>query len=197
MDDEEARTRLLDAAEKLIYADGIQAVGMDRIRAESGVPLKRLYRLYPAKDSLVTAYLERRDERWMTSLRKAVAESADAVNTTGSADSAAPVLAVFDWLGAWFSEPDFRGCAFLNAYGELGADGPAAILDVVRRHKAQLRSLLAHLAGPHEEALADQLLILVEGATVIAALDPGPDPARRAREVAERLIRSLSPPSAP
>lgn len=176
MDDEEARTRLLDAAEALFYADGIQAVGMDRIRADSGVPLKRLYRVFPAKEALVTAYLERRDRRWTTSLREAV---------TGSR---APVLAVFDWLADWFSEPDFRGCAFLNAYGELGAGGPPAVLDVVRRHKSELRALLAELAGPDHPALADQLLILVEGATVVAALDPGPEPARRAREVAERLI---------
>ncbi|MFE3557925.1 TetR/AcrR family transcriptional regulator [Streptomyces sp. NPDC059193] len=184
MDDEEARTRLLDAAEALFYADGIQAVGMDRIRTESGVPLKRLYRLFPAKDSLVTAYLERRDERWMTSLREAVSPP----DPAGA--PASPLLAVFDWLAAWFSEPDFRGCAFLNAYGELGAAGPAAILDVVRRHKARLRSLLADLAGPDDEALAEQLLILVEGATVVAALEPGPMPALRAREVAAQLINS-------
>ncbi|MGR4881844.1 TetR/AcrR family transcriptional regulator [Streptomyces sp. LARHCF249] len=177
MDDEEARTRLLDAAEKLFYADGIQAVGMDRIRTESGVPLKRLYRLFPAKESLVTAYLERRDRRWMTSLRSAVAASPEP-----------PLLSVFDWLAAWFSEPDFRGCAFVNAYGELGPAGPAGVLDVVRRHKTELRSLLSELAGPDREELPDQLLILVEGATAVAALDPGPTPALRARAAAERLI---------
>ncbi|MER7729884.1 TetR/AcrR family transcriptional regulator [Streptomyces erythrochromogenes] len=174
MDDDEARTRLLDAAEELFYRHGIQAVGMDRIRTASGVPLKRLYRLYPAKESLVTAYLERRDRRWTADLREAV---------TGSAE---PVPAVFDWLARWFSEPDFRGCAFLNAYGELGAAAP----EVVRVHKAELHALLAELvpAGA-PPALADQLLILVEGATVVAALNPGPEPALRAREAAEALMR--------
>lgn len=175
MNDETARTRLLDAAEALFYAEGIQAVGMDRIRAESGIPLKRLYRLYPAKESLVTAYLERRDRRWMASLSAA---------TSGQAD---PVGAVFEWLAEWFSEPDFRGCAFLNAYGELGA-GPAGVLDVVRRHKAELRALLAGIAGPGREGLAEQLLLLVEGATVVAALEPGPGAAVRAREAAYVLV---------
>lgn len=177
MTDEEARTRLLDAAEALFYAEGIQAVGMDRIRAESGIPLKRLYRLYPAKESLVTAYLERRDRRWIASLAAAVA---------GQDDD--PVGAVFAWLAGWFSEPDFRGCAFLNAYGELGA-GPAGVLDVVRRHKAELRALLAGVAGPGREGLAEQLLLLVEGATVVAALEPGPGAAVRAREAAYVLVR--------
>ncbi|EFL17300.1 TetR/AcrR family transcriptional regulator [Streptomyces sp. C] len=180
MDDEEARTRLLDAAEALFYAEGIQAVGMDRIRAESGVPLKRLYRLFPAKDALVAAYLERRDARWIGGLREAVAGAEE------------PVPAVFDWLARWFSEPDFRGCAFLNAYGELGA-GPAAVLDVVRRHKAELRSLLGTLTD--SPALADQLLILAEGATVVAALTPGPEPALRAREAALRLLEAGAPPN--
>ncbi|MGW5851886.1 TetR/AcrR family transcriptional regulator [Streptomyces sp. NPDC055254] len=175
MDDEEARTRLLDAAEALFYADGIQAVGMDRIRAESGVPLKRLYRVFPAKEALIAAYLERRDCRWLTSLRAAATASPD------------PVAGVFDWLADWFSEPGFRGCAFMNAYGELGT-GPAGVLDVVRRHKAQLRALLADLAGPDDDALADQLLILVEGATAVAALTPGPVPARRAGAAAALLV---------
>ncbi|MFJ2591991.1 TetR/AcrR family transcriptional regulator [Streptomyces erythrochromogenes] len=174
MDDEEARTRLLDAAEELFYRHGIQAVGMDRIRTASGVPLKRLYRLYPAKESLVTAYLERRDRRWTASLRESVAGAAE------------PVSAVFDWLARWFSEPDFRGCAFLNAYGELGAAAP----EVVRAHKAELHALLAELVPAEAPpALADQLLILVEGATAVAALTPGPEPALRAREVAEALLR--------
>ncbi|MFJ3926646.1 TetR/AcrR family transcriptional regulator [Streptomyces sp. NPDC090022] len=175
MDDEEARTRLLDTAEELFYAEGIQAVGMDRIRAGSGVPLKRLYRLFPAKDTLVTAYLERRDRRWLGSLREAV---------TGAER---PVLAVFDWLADWFAEPDFRGCAFLNAYGELGAGGPEPVLGVVHRHKAELHALLAGLPGS-SPALADDLLILVEGATTVAALTPGPAPALRAREMAARLL---------
>ncbi|WP_314253611.1 TetR/AcrR family transcriptional regulator [Streptomyces kutzneri] len=173
MDDEEARTRLLDAAEELFYRHGIQAVGMDRIRTASGVPLKRLYRLFPAKESLVTAYLERRDRRWLDSLRTAA---------LAPAQPRARVLAVFDWLADWYTEPDFRGCAFLNAYGELGAAAP----EIVRIHKAELHALLAGLTA--DPALADRLLILTEGATAVAALAPGPEPARRAREIAELLL---------
>lgn len=153
---------------------------MDRIRAESGVPLKRLYKAFPSKESLVTAYLDRRDRRWMDSLRQAV---------TGAA--ADPIGAVFDWLADWFTEPGFRGCAFLNTYGELGS-GPAGVLDVVHRHKADLRSLLAELAGRDRPDLADQLLLLVEGATAVAALAPGPEPAHRARAAASVLAAAAN-----
>ena len=54
MDRETAEAHALDAAEELFYSRGIQAVGMDDIRNASGVSLKRLYQLFPAKEQLVT-----------------------------------------------------------------------------------------------------------------------------------------------
>ena len=57
------QTRVLDAAETLLYGRGLQTVGMDEIRGESGVSLKRLYQLFPSKERLVEAYLRRRDAR--------------------------------------------------------------------------------------------------------------------------------------
>ncbi|MGW0662612.1 TetR/AcrR family transcriptional regulator [Streptodolium elevatio] len=177
MDDAEARDRLLDAAEALFYARGVQAVGMDEIRTASGVPLKRLYRVFPAKADLVAAYLARRDGRWIGDLRAAVGAAPDD-----------PLRAVYDWLADWFGEPDFRGCAFANAFGELGYTSDA-VLDIVRGHKRALRGLLGEVAertggGP---ALADQLMLLTEGAIAVAALDPGPESARTAYRAAAAL----------
>lgn len=61
MDSTTAREQALDAAEELFYGRGVQSVGMDDLRGASGVSLKRLYQLFPAKEQLVEAYLERRD----------------------------------------------------------------------------------------------------------------------------------------
>src|SRR6516165_1879722 len=87
---EDAIRRALDAAEDLIYARGVQSVGMDEIRDRSGVLLKRLYQLFSSKENLVVAVLERRDTRWHQRLRAYV---------DGVADPQSRVLAVFDWLG--------------------------------------------------------------------------------------------------
>ncbi|MEV0823790.1 TetR/AcrR family transcriptional regulator [Nonomuraea rubra] len=167
----ESAERLLTAAGELFYRRGIQAVGMDEVRAASGVSLKRLYQCYPSKEALVVAYLERRDERWMSSLTSYVAERGDSVE------------AVFGWLERWFGEEDFRGCGFLNAYGELGATSEA-VAEVVRRHKRRLRDYLRGLVS--DDLLADQLLVLVDGATVTAMVDPerGAQAARAAKEAA-------------
>ena len=58
------REVLLDAAEALFYERGIQAVGMDDIRAAAGIALKRIYGLFATKEELLVAVLQRRDRRW-------------------------------------------------------------------------------------------------------------------------------------
>ena len=175
MDDETARTRVLDAAEELFYARGVQAVGMDAVRAASGVSLKRLYRLFPAKADLVEAYLRRRDTRW----RERLAAHVAAVD-----DPRERVLAVFDWLHLWFTEPGFRGCAFVNSFGELGATSPA-VARAARDHKEAVH---AHLTTLAPAPLADQLALLMEGAITTAALTGTPTPATTAREAARTLL---------
>ncbi|MGW8556329.1 TetR/AcrR family transcriptional regulator [Streptomyces tubercidicus] len=189
MDLDEARTRILDAAEKLFYDRGIQSVGMDELRTAAGVSLKRLYQCFPAKQDLVEAYLRRRDTRW----RAALAEYVDAHADVYADGPAARPLAVFDWLYRWFSGSGFRGCAFINAFGELGATSDG-VSRAAREHKGALLSYLTELARgvpvPQPEAVAGQLALLVDGAITTAAITRDPDAARRARAAAETLLRA-------
>ncbi|MFG2653309.1 TetR/AcrR family transcriptional regulator [Streptomyces sp. NPDC048436] len=180
MDRAEAETRLLDAAEELFYERGVQAVGMDQVRAASGVSLKRLYQVFPSKSDLVLAYLERRDRRW----RARLAEYAD-----GRPAGRERVLAVYDWLYEWFCEPGFRGCAFINSFGELGAVDPA-VAETVRAHKRAFRDYMAALvadAGESGQTVAP-LVLLAEGAMTASAISGSPEPARQARQGAARLL---------
>ncbi|MER6711145.1 TetR/AcrR family transcriptional regulator [Streptomyces sp. NPDC000877] len=182
MDRAEARERALDAAEELFYGRGVQSVGMDDVRGASGVSLKRLYQLFPAKEQLVEAYLERRDARWRGRL-------AEYVERQGEPEER--ILAVFDWLGGWFGEPDFRGCAWINAYGELGATS-ARVAAQVRAHKRAFREYLDSLVGAAglPAALGGQLFLLAEGAMVTAGVTRSAGPAAEAREAARLLLRA-------
>ncbi|GAA2716900.1 MULTISPECIES: TetR/AcrR family transcriptional regulator [Streptomyces] len=188
MDHDEARARLLDAAERLFYERGIQAVGMDEIRTASAVPLKRLYQYFPSKSHLVEEYLRRRDERWRSAL-------ADYASRHG-ATPRERLLAVFDWLHAWFAEPGFRGCAFINAYGELGATSDAVAV-TTREHKDAVRAFVAGLVGelhPAEpEPLTAQVMLLMDGAITTASLSGDPSAARHARAAAETLLAAVRP----
>ncbi|MET9803217.1 TetR/AcrR family transcriptional regulator [Streptomyces sp. NPDC006368] len=181
MDHEVARDRILDAAETLFYGQGIQSVGMDAVRSASGVTLRRLYQLFPSKGALVEAYLLRRDARWRRGLAAYVDGAAGPPHER--------VLAVFDWLGRWFGEPGFRGCAFINSFGELGATSPE-VAEAARAHKEAFRRYIETLV---EEAGAPattgaQLALLAEGAIVTAAVSGSPAPAAQAREAARLLL---------
>lgn len=176
-----ARERALDAAEELFYGRGVQAVGMDAVRTASGLSLKRLYQLFPAKEELVEAYLERRDLRWRGRLAEHVERHTD---------PRARIPAVFDWLEDRFGEADFRGCAWINSYGELGATSERVVAQV-RAHKRAFRAYLAGLVADAglPEALAGQLFLLAEGAMVTAGITGTTEPAAEAREAALALSR--------
>ncbi|HEY4461765.1 MAG TPA: TetR/AcrR family transcriptional regulator [Streptosporangiaceae bacterium] len=179
MDEEAARTRLLDAAEDLFYARGIQSVGMDEIRDASGVSLRRVYQLYPAKEQLVEAYLDRRDVSWRARLAAYVDRR----------PAPERILAVFDWLQDWFSEPGFRGCAWINGYGELGATSEV-VATQARRHKEAFRQYVRALAaaGGLPSSVGDEVYLLAEGAMVTAAIFGTPGAAAQGRAAAARLV---------
>jgi AcrR family transcriptional regulator len=182
MDGDVASELVLDAAEELFYQRGVHAVGMDAVRTRSGVSLKRLYQLFSSKERLVEAYLERRDIRWRGRLARYV---------EAEPDPARRLLAVFDWLGEWFGEPDFRGCAFINAFGEVGTTS-TGVAALVRAHKeafaVYIHELVAAAGVP--ESLGGQLVLLAEGAMVTAGIESSVEPARKAKEAASLLLSS-------
>lgn len=183
MDHADARMRLLDTADVLFYERGVQAVGMDELRSAAGVSLKRLYQSFPSKQHLVEAYLDRRDECWRAALAAHVAQH--------EATPEQRTLAIFDWLYAWFTQPDFRGCAFINSFGELGATS-VGVTQAARRHKEALQRYITELTRdlPVREpsTLARQLFLLVDGAITTAAITNNACAATEARSAAKTLI---------
>lgn len=180
MDSAVAAERVLDAAERLFYQRGVQSVGMDDVRAASGVSLKRLYGLFPAKERLVEAYLERRDVRWRQRLAEHVERHEDPERR---------LVALFDWLGQWFAEPDFNGCAWINSYGELGAISEP-VARQVRLHKEAVKDYVARLVARADlpADLGEQVFLLAEGAMVSAAISRTAGPAAHAARAARLLI---------
>ncbi|MCW1250256.1 TetR/AcrR family transcriptional regulator [Acaricomes phytoseiuli] len=178
------REQIIETADALYYGRGIQAVGMDELRAASGVSLKRLYTLFSSKEEIVLAVLQYRHQMWTDGVT-------DAVNRGESLR--ARLLAVYDYLAEWFATDSFRGCGFINAFGELGAVSPA-VAEVARLHKQSFQEYLSRLvaeAGGSEE-LAAQLAILAEGAQTTAAISGTAESAGQARRAAETLIQVSS-----
>src|SRR5437764_13060056 len=98
-----ARDRLVAAAERLFYAEGIHAVGVDRLCAEAEVSKRSLYQHFSGKDEVVTAMLEAQAAKFAAQL---------------APDDSSPrerVLAVFDALDQAADAPHSRGWPFVGA----------------------------------------------------------------------------------
>jgi AcrR family transcriptional regulator len=187
IDSATAKQQVLDAADALFYERGVQSVGMDAIRTASGVSLKRLYQLFPSKDVLIEAYLDRREILWQTMLNDHVEAKTDPRDR---------ILAVFDFLYDWSGQRDYRGCAFINAFGELGSVSPR-VAEMALQHKEGFRQVLTQLAkaagAEDPDRLADHLILLSEGAITRSAISGGSDPAVRAREAATMILDASLP----
>ncbi|MFC7531573.1 TetR/AcrR family transcriptional regulator [Actinoplanes sp. GCM10030250] len=180
-----ARERLLAAADELFYAEGVHTVGIDRVIERAGVAKASLYSTFGSKDELVRAYLRGRHESRRTRILAGIERFATPRER---------LLGVFDLLAESAAKPGFRGCAFYNAGAERDPSG--AVRDEADNNRAWTRGLFADLASaigvPDPEALADQLVVLYDGALVGARLKPGPQAPAAARAVAATLLDSLT-----
>jgi AcrR family transcriptional regulator len=155
------RTRILAAAARLLYVQGVAAVKMESVAAEAGVTKQTLYDHFPSKDEMIAAALDARVET-VLALYRDWAKPAD-----GAASVRDRVQAMLHNIVAYASTGAWSGCGFQRAAAELapmrghpGADGP-------RRAKQEiedwLRSELAHEGWPDAALRARQLIVVMEG----------------------------------
>ncbi len=187
LDRSSARDRLLAAADELFYEEGIHTVGIDRVIERAGVAKATLYNVFGSKDELIRAYLTARHEARQERIWNGLARWSTPRER---------LLGVFDVLGEVFAQPGFHGCAFLNASAEAAAGSAAA--EVSGQSRAWVRSLftdLSQAAGAADpDRLAQQLVLLYDGANVAARMDHDRTAAAAARAAATVLLDAATGP---
>ncbi|WP_433249902.1 TetR/AcrR family transcriptional regulator [Streptosporangium sp. CA-135522] len=176
------RERLLDAARKLTYTQGV-GVGVDAILKQADVARRSLYQHFGGKDGLLVEVI-----------RVAAAEDEERYRVAieaGGTDPRARIMSVFDVLTRIVSSPDFRGCRYIAA--DLALTDPDHPVHAETHAYRQwlheiLRAELEGLPHPHPDRAADELLFIVEGALISGATRPEVDSGRIARRLAERVL---------
>lgn len=163
----EARSRLLKTAGRVFYAEGIHAVGVDRIVAEAQVTRATFYRHFPSKESLVVAYLNDADH--------AIRDQADAAVAAGL-PAADTIRALSAAIAQGIRSPGFRGCAFLNAVAEY-PDPDHPVHQAVLAHRQwfldTVTELLAKIREQPAEPAARQFVMMRDGTMAAGCLfDP-------------------------
>lgn len=175
-----ARQRILDAALRLFYQEGINPTGVERLASEASVSKRTLYQHFPSKTAVVEEYLR--------SIQQGVGDPIKPDPATEKRSPRARILALFE------APPNgirLRGCPFHNAAVESGGTMPE-VHDIIEQHKKNFATGLVDLArqtgANNSKALGNQLAVLYEGAASLSTSLNDRAPWAHARKAAEILL---------
>ncbi|MBV8926821.1 MAG: TetR/AcrR family transcriptional regulator [Bradyrhizobium sp.] len=178
------RERIISAASKLFYSEGIRAVSVDAVAEKAGLTKRTLYYHFRSKDDLVAAYLGARDQPNLSLFRRWFEE----------ADGGLPakVRAIFNRLARNASHPKWKGCGFLRTSAELAnlPGHPAIKIGVAHKKKfeAWLRATFEEAGVTTAAPLARQILLLLDGSFAVVQLHRDPTYMETAGEAAFSLV---------
>ncbi|MBY0452174.1 MAG: TetR/AcrR family transcriptional regulator, partial [Bdellovibrionaceae bacterium] len=132
-----AKDKLIETALRLFYRYGVNAIGVDRIIAESNVAKMTFFKHFPTKRDLILEFLRVRDLRFAAWFNKTL--EAKAKNKKKKLGAAIEVIEV------WFKSSDFRGCAFINTTAESGPEKNEEKV-LCLGHKTHFAQILEQLA---------------------------------------------------
>jgi AcrR family transcriptional regulator len=181
------RERILAAAADLFYRHGIRAVGVDAIAAAAGTNKMTLYRHFSSKDELVAEYLRR-----FARTANACWERYDKLHPQDA------LAQLRGWLQEVAEQVECggRGCALANAAIELPEkEHPArrVIAECKLAHRDRLADLCRAAGLTDPDMLADELLLLLEGARVTAQSIGTDGLGARLLRMGEALIAAHTP----
>jgi AcrR family transcriptional regulator len=185
------RERILKTASDLFYRLSINAVGIDRIIAESGVAKMTFYKHFPSKAKLIATYLRHTKAMWFQML-------ATATEKPGLSGTER-VLAIFDAIDEPLRAPTFRGCSFTRGLAEFGPEAntpevQAAIAEYFTELQELVASLIKPLGLDKPERAVIQILSLVQGSFVMAQSIPNEGIVEANRDAAGLLLAATCEP---
>lgn len=185
----DTRERILDTATRLFDAYGVRAVGLQQIIDELGCGKNLLYREFATKDELVVAYLWRRGEEWTSIVDHATRPLAD--------DPAGQLVAIVQALADRATVPGFRGCPVHNTHAEFpDANHPAhkVAIEQFDASHAQLYEFAKRTGAADPQALADRLMLIIDGLGANGAAQGPRGAARAAVAFAEEVVHNAVRP---
>ena len=182
----EARQRILDAAHRLFYASGLNAVSMDAVATAAGIKKANLFHYYPTKESLELAVLDH-----------AAAGMNDRIACLAQQpyDPVGAVQRIFDEASGLMRESHCSGGCFFGNLAQEASDGNENIRQKVAEHLQAWTTELAaflerwHRAGYFREDFEPQMaaqaiLSLLEGALLFSKASKSPQPVDSAKHLA-------------
>jgi AcrR family transcriptional regulator len=183
------RQHVVETAYALFKRAGFHATGIDRIIAEAEVAKMTMYRHFPSKDELIVEVLDYRARRFESQLDRLAQEGITPEQKIGK---------ILDWHERWFRSPDFHGCLFAHALAEFGDPRHPVFKAAARQKnglKRRMQSILEEvMPRGRAESVAAVLLMLIEGATLVAQMGQADTAIRDARKAALGIVAASRRP---
>jgi len=188
MDTLSTRERIVSAANRLFYREGIRAVSVDAVAEEAGLTKRSLYYHFKSKDELIAAYLDYRDQPNLTTYQRWYDKADGSVGDK--------IAAIFDNLAEAAAHPKWKGCGFLRTSAELAnlPGHPAIVIGAAHKKKIEnwLASSLASEGIGDAEMLASQIVLLLDGSFAVVMLHRDPAYMRAAGLAARSLVAAAA-----
>ena len=183
-DTEQTRERIVAAAARLFYNEGIRAASVDAIAEKAGVTKKTLYYHFRSKDDLIAAYLESRDQPTLDLYARWFSE------TPGSA--ADKIRGLFAEFARSADTARWKGCGFQRTAAELANTPGHPALKAGAAHKKRFEAWLADALGRegigNAGAVARSIVVLLDGAAAVMLVHRDPAYVDTAGAVAASLV---------
>jgi len=180
------RERIVAAANRLFYREGIRAVSVDAVAEEAGITKRSLYYHFKSKDDLIEAYLAYRDQPNLDAYRRWFDEK--------DGSTAERIEAIFQGLTKAASHPKWKGCGFLRTSAELAnlPGHPAIVRGAAHKKKIEtwLAGCLAADGIDHSGDIARQIVLLIDGAFAVVMLHRDPSYMQSAGAAARVLVET-------
>ena len=177
------RDILIDTSRELFVAHGFHAVGVDTILRKAGISKRTLYKYFRSKEDLILAVIRNYDETFRNYLMREV----EARGGTAYEQ----LLVIFDVSEEWFSEANFHGCLAVKAIGEFSEKNKAiqrSCEEFIRLIGEYMEGLAVKAGARDPEGLSKELVLLFEGAIVMAVVSGNPKVAQQAKTMARRCV---------
>lgn len=184
------RERLLDAADRLLFVDGVIATPVDAILKAAEASPPSLYKHFGSKDGLITAALRRRLDVWSAVWQEAVDATDDPVERA---------LAVYPAMRSYQREHlAEKWCAFSGTRAAISQRSPElqAVLDdetelLRTRHADLVAGLGLDAAVAHR--LTRQLVVVYNGLLAQMLRDPYEEAIDESEATARVLVAAALP----
>jgi AcrR family transcriptional regulator len=179
------REKILETAFRLFFEQGYNLTGINQIIEEADIARGSLYNHFKSKNDLLMSYLREAEVRYFAKLDAFIRPIKDPRKK---------LLAVFDFRIGLQQQYNFAGCRFIKLGAEVSRD-QTDVLAVLASHKRRFKEVIRSLANEVEikapftaDTLTETMYLLIEGASVIGALEKSDLHFKEAKKIISDMV---------